>query len=80
MTVTPQEWFSLGTKLVAQGGSQSAASATLTDVEIAERIDARIAARKAKNWAEADRIRDELARAGVILEDKPDGTTLWRRA
>ena len=37
------------------------------------------AARKAKNWAESDRIRDELAAAGVILEDKPGGTTTWRR-
>ena len=39
-----------------------------------------LAARKAKNWAESDRIRDELAAAGVILEDKPGGVTTWRRA
>ena len=52
----------------------------LTDGAISERIAARIAARKARSWAEADRIRDELAGAGVILEDKPDGTTVWRRA
>ncbi|HEV2271461.1 MAG TPA: cysteine--tRNA ligase [Steroidobacteraceae bacterium] len=80
ITVTPKEWFSLGTKLVSQGRAQAAASATLTDAEIAERIQARIAARKAKSWAQADRIRDELAQAGVILEDKPDGRTEWRRA
>jgi len=80
ITVTPKEWFSLGTKLVSQGGAQAAGSATLTDAEIAERIQARIAARKAKSWAQADRIRDELAQAGVILEDKPDGRTEWRRA
>ncbi len=36
------------------------------------------AARKAKNFAEADRIRDALAAQGVILEDGPSGTT-WRR-
>jgi cysteinyl-tRNA synthetase len=42
-------------------------------------IDARVAARKAKNYAEADRIRKELESAGVILEDGPLGTT-WRRA
>jgi cysteinyl-tRNA synthetase len=42
-------------------------------------IVARLAARKAKNWAEADRIRKELADAGVLLEDGPGGTT-WRRA
>jgi cysteinyl-tRNA synthetase len=35
-------------------------------------------AKKAKNFAEADRIRKELADAGVILEDSPQGTT-WRK-
>jgi cysteinyl-tRNA synthetase len=80
MTATPKEWFSLGTKVVSPAGSQATAAGTLTDAEIAQGIEARIAARKARNWAEADRIRGELARAGVILEDKPDGTTIWRRA
>jgi cysteinyl-tRNA synthetase len=80
IAVTAKEWFSLGTKLVSQGDAKATASATLTDGEIAERIQARLNARKAKSWAEADRIRDELAKAGVILEDKPDGRTEWRRA
>jgi cysteinyl-tRNA synthetase len=40
-------------------------------------IDMRKQARKAKNYAESDRIRDELAKLGVILEDRPDGT-VWR--
>ena len=80
IAVTPKEWFSLGTKLVSQGSAKALRSGTLTDAEIADRIQARIAARKAKSWAEADRIRDELAGAGVILEDKPDGRTEWRRA
>jgi len=48
----------------------------------AARIDAmvaeRVAARKAKNWAESDRIRDALVAEGVILEDGPAGT-IWRR-
>ncbi len=43
-------------------------------------IDARIEAKKTKNWPEADRIRKELAAQNIILEDKPDGTTDWRRA
>jgi len=51
----------------------------LTEAEIAERIAARQAARAAKNYAEADRIRKELEARGVILEDGPQGTT-WRRA
>lgn len=46
---------------------------------IEKQIDARISAKKAKNWAEADRIRKELADQGIILEDRPDGTTDWRR-
>jgi cysteinyl-tRNA synthetase len=52
--------------------------ASLTDARIEEAKAARTAARAAKNWAESDRIRDELAAAGVILEDGPSGTT-WRR-
>ena len=45
---------------------------------IEQRIADRVAARKAKNFAESDRIRDELLAAGIILEDGPAGTT-WRR-
>jgi cysteinyl-tRNA synthetase len=78
--VTPKEWFSLGSKLPSLQGRPSAAASRLTDDEIARRIEERIAARRAKNWAEADRIRDELAGAGVLLEDKPGGGTEWRRA
>ena len=46
---------------------------------IEEMIELRIVSKKAKNFAEADRIRKELADAGIILEDTPQGTT-WRRA
>jgi cysteinyl-tRNA synthetase len=51
---------------------------SLSDAQIEELIAARVAARTARNWAESDRIRDQLAAAGVILEDGPKGTT-WRR-
>jgi cysteinyl-tRNA synthetase len=58
---------------------QPKSASAIDETKIAELIDLRLAARKAKNFKEADRIRDELAQHGVILEDGPKGTT-WRRA
>ncbi|HYG59832.1 MAG TPA: cysteine--tRNA ligase [Symbiobacteriaceae bacterium] len=48
------------------------------DDEIQALVDARQAARKAKNWAESDRIRDQLGAMGIILEDTPQGVR-WKR-
>ncbi len=47
--------------------------------EVEELIAARQAARKEKNWAEADRIRDELKAMGIVLEDTPQGVK-WKKA
>ncbi len=47
--------------------------------EIEQRIAARVAARKERRFADADLIRAGLAAEGIVLEDKPDGTTEWRR-
>jgi len=53
---------------------------SLSDTDIERRLEQRRAARKAKDFALSDRIRDELGAAGVLLEDKPGGVTEWRRA
>ncbi|OGT59817.1 MAG: cysteine--tRNA ligase [Gammaproteobacteria bacterium RIFCSPHIGHO2_12_FULL_43_28] len=55
---------------------QSGASVDLAKIE--RLIAARNAARKEKNWAEADRIRQELTRMAIVIEDGPAGTT-WKR-
>jgi cysteinyl-tRNA synthetase len=60
-----------------RGGGQTGEEG-LSDEEIEGMIQARIDARAEKDWAKADRIRDELQAAGIILEDAAQGTT-WRR-
>jgi cysteinyl-tRNA synthetase len=52
---------------------------TMLDDEVARLVEARNAARARKDWAGADVIRKQLADAGVILEDRPDGTTRIKR-
>jgi len=51
----------------------------LSDTAIDELVEARLQARANKDWANADRIRDELVEAGIVIEDGNDGTR-WRRA
>ena len=64
----PESWFKW----------QPAGAGGLDDAAIEQAIADRLAARKAKNFAEADRIRNDLAAQGIILEDGPKGTT-WQR-
>ena len=60
-------------------GSDAASGQAVSDDAIAERVAARSAAKKARDFALADRIRAELLAQGVVLEDTPAGT-VWRRA
>ncbi|WP_407276716.1 cysteine--tRNA ligase [Halothiobacillus sp. DCM-1] len=57
----------------------AAGEQVMTDAEIEQKISERNAARQNKDFARSDAIRDELAAAGVVLEDKA-GVTTWRRA
>ncbi len=66
----PDDWLK-------QAGGESA-DAGPSDSEIDALIAQRSEAREQKDWAASDRIRDELADAGVVLEDK-NGKTTWRR-
>ncbi len=49
------------------------------DAEVEAFIEARRAAKAAKNWAEADRVRDQLKALGIVLEDRKDGSVGWRK-
>ena len=72
----PVEWFRQSQTVSAGLDAHIAPS----DEMVEKRIVERATARAAKNFELADSIRSELADFGVILEDKPDGTTDWRRA
>jgi len=60
------------------GTADESGEGQLTESAIQALIEQRLAARKAKDFKEADRIRKLLTDAGIILEDKP-GSTVWRR-
>ena len=65
--------------MVLQTADLDLRSSHVSDDVVAQQIQARLDAKKAKDWAMADKIRQDLAAQGVILEDSPDGTTRWRR-
>jgi len=65
--------------LMAEKVVEAESASGLSDAEIAALIDQRQAARKAKNFAEADRIRDQLQAQGITLIDQSGGATRWQR-
>jgi cysteinyl-tRNA synthetase len=68
-TRTPGEWYSSVMELKGVG---------LTGDDIDSMIGKRAEARRARDWALADGIRDELEGKGILLDDKPGGVTSWR--
>jgi cysteinyl-tRNA synthetase len=60
--------------LKAESGSYQ-----LSDVDIDRKVAERNEARKQKDFKKADEIRQSLAAHGIVIEDKPDGTSRWKR-
>ncbi|HVY80885.1 MAG TPA: cysteine--tRNA ligase [Steroidobacteraceae bacterium] len=77
----PEVWFRSSSHVASpdDAANDRGGSSALSNEEVQRLVDARAAARAAKNWAESDRLRDTLAAAGIIVEDKPGGKATWRR-
>lgn len=75
----PDQWQFKRQKADEGSGVRGASANILSDDEIAGKIAARLAAKQSKNYALADQLRVELAAEGITIEDRPDGTSRWKR-
>ena len=74
LALPAEEWFR------ASKSAATAQSDGWDDARIEAAIAERKAARAGRDFKRSDQIRDELAAAGIVLEDKPGGITVWRRS
>jgi cysteinyl-tRNA synthetase len=74
LSLPAEEWFR------ASKSAVSPQQSGWDDARIEAAIAERKAARAGKDFKRSDQIRDELAAAGIVLEDKPGGITVWRRS
>ena len=72
-----EPWVSAGAAGGAADGTAESPEHAALEALIAEQLNARAEARKAKDFAKADQIRDALTEAGIAIEDGPQGST-WR--
>ena len=70
----PDDW-----QFKNQQASSDAPKAKMSNEEIAGKIAARLDAKQSKNYTLADQLRAELASQGITIEDRPDGTSRWKR-
>ena len=79
LRVPAEEWFRLAPQRSLEVETPAEGSELLPEAQIEALIEARRLARDARDFAAADRVRQQLRAAGVELEDQAGGRTTWKR-